>query len=212
MRYALLILVSFLTIGACKQKQSLTDKQKELSSGILDPQNTYTAEEIGWSVQLPRGWDVLTKDALKKNTIKGAKLIEETTKTDIDASGLVQLINIRKDAFNSFLSTMERFDTTGVGTYEEYNQFVFDLIKQTYEGKGMNVKYQEGAEMINGIEFQTFETKLFSPDKSKVILYQKMFNRLINGYDFGMTMNYNNDTDKETLEEMVRSSRFRIRD
>ena len=59
--------------------------------------------------------------------------------------------------------------------------------------------------------FDRFEIKLYSPDKKKVILEQKMFNALINGYDFTMNINFNNAADKETLMNLVLGSKFGIK-
>jgi hypothetical protein len=214
MKYTFLWLIVLLGFSSCKQKQkqTLADKQKEIGTGTLDAKNIYTSDKIGWTVMLPEGWDVETKEGTKKSTEKGTKLIEKTMNTEIDASALEQLINIKKDRFNSFLSTIEPYDEKEAGPYADNNQEIYGILKKTYAGQKIYAEYDEGTTTIDGLTFYTFMTTIYSSDKSKIILFQKMYSRLVNGYDLGMTINYNNDADQKTLESMVQNSHFTKRD
>lgn len=204
MKYILIISV-FCLICSCKEKN-------KIEVGKLDAVNTYTVDEIGWRVHVPSGWDILTREQLKRNTEKGKEAMESAIEMEIDASRLQQLLNLSKDKFNSFLSTMEKYDNAELDSYQKNNRNVNDMLKQTYESKGIYAEYHEDTVRIDGLLFNVFKSKIYAPDKQQVILNQAMYSRLINGYDVGMTINYNNETAKNELEKMLFSSTFSKRD
>src|SRR5258705_2985003 len=210
MKY-ILIIVAFLFFQSCKEKdkpQSLEEKQKEIETGSLSAASVYTADEIGWTVHVPAGWEILTKEQMKQNTAKGKKVMEESTAIEIDASDLQQLLNLRKDKFNSFLSTMEKYDIQEMGSYEKNSKTLNDLMKQAFEKQGIHADYSEDTAMIDGLRFTVFKSKMYGTDKKQVILNLVMYNRLINGYDVGMTITYNNEGTRNELEKMIIASKF----
>jgi hypothetical protein len=154
---------------------------------------------------------VLSKETIRENTEKGKKLIEKTYEGEVDASGLKQLLNLRKDRFNSFLSTMEHYDAGGAGSYEEYNQKLYQVMKDTYAAQGMKVEYSEDSASVDGLLFNVFTSRIYNKEGTAVILNQIMYSRLINGYDFGMTISYNSQTAHDELDKMIHHSRFSIR-
>jgi len=208
MRSTLFLVVLLFFFSECKHKQTHEQKKKELDAGQLSEKNIYTVKEVGWTVQIPDGWQIITKKEQSAMNEKGEKAIEETTGQQIDVSKLVDLINFKKDIFNSFLSTMEPFDEKKDGSYDQHNITIHELLKNTYASQNIYAEYELGATRIDGQMFDRFITKVYSPDKKHIILNQAMFSCLINGYDFSMTINYNNDTDKETLMNVIQTSKF----
>ena len=215
MKQAIILYLSFtLIIAGCiysPQKQTLQEKQKESGAGKLDERYVYSVREIGWSTSLPKDWTVISKRESAENTKKGQKLIEESVGTKIDASSLIELISIKKDKFNSFESTMEPFNESTDGSYDNQNFMVHDLIRQTYKAKNIHADYEIGATRIDGVMLDWFYIKVFAPDNKKVILQQKIYSALINGYDFAINISYNNETDEETLMKIINSSKFSIK-
>jgi hypothetical protein len=196
---------------SCKNKQTLEEKRKELKTGHLDEKNIYTAAEVGWTAQLPADWQVLTKRENFKLNEKGKEILEEATGSEINNSKLIELVSLRKDVFNIFLSTIEPYDESVDGDYDDHNSAVNELLKKAYIAKKIYTESEIGATKIDGIMFDRLAIRVYSPDKNKIILTQVMFSRLINGYDFAMTVNYNNKNDEQTLMDIVNSSKFSIR-
>jgi len=196
-----------LVIAGCKSKQTTKEKQQELQTGVLNEKNVYKADEIGWTIQLP-GWDVITKKENDKLNEKGKEAIKKSVGAEINTSRLMELINVRKDQFNTFLSTIEPYNEPSDGSYSEHNKMINEVVKNTYASKGMYAEYGEDTAIIDGLKFEIFSAKIYTPDKTKVIISQKMFSALINGYDFAMTMVYNNDVDMKVLESAIYSSKF----
>ena len=210
MKYILLIAL-FLFFQSCKENgkpQSLDEKQKEIDNGSLSAASIYTADEIGWTARIPAGWEILTKEQIKRNTARGKKALEESIDTEIDASGLQQLLNLRKDNFNSFLSTMEKYDTLEMGSYEENSKMLIDIMKETFGKQGIHATFSEDSATIDGLRFSVFNSTMYAPDKKQVILNLVMYSRLINGYDVGMTISYNNEDNRDELQKMLFSSKF----
>lgn len=207
MRKLLILSLFPLIIAGCKSKQTTKEKQKELQTGVLNEKNIYKADEIGWTIALP-DWGVITKTENKRLVEKGKEAMEKTAGGEIDASDLVELINLKKDPYNNFLSTIQPFDTLKYGSYAGQTKKVYKLLKDTYTLKKINAAYIEDTAIIDGLKFDVFTAKIYNPDKTKVIVSQKMFSALINGYDFAMTMVYNNDADMKVLESAIYTSKF----
>jgi hypothetical protein len=207
MRKLAILSLFLLLIAGCKSKQTAKEKQRELQTGTLNEKNIYTAKEIGWTIQLP-DWDVITKKENEKLNQKGKEALEKSVGAQINTSGLIELINIKKDPFNSFTSTIEAYNVATDGSYAEHNKMINEVVKNAYASKNIYAEYAEDTAIIDGLTFNVFSSKIYSPDKTKVILFQKLFSGLINGYDFGMSMNYNNDADMKTLESAIYSSKF----
>ena len=203
----LLTIVSFLTMLifiSCGQ----TDPNKQIDEGTVKDDN-YTSEEIGWTIRIPDGWTVINKEQTQANTEKGLKAMEETLENEIDYSGLKNLIGFQKNQFNIFQSTSEPFELEYEGEWEENNAFLKEIIYTTYLNQGMRADSSATTtEEIDGLEFQKYSFTIYSP-KGDVILKQTIYSRLINGFDFGVNLNYNNDEDKEEMLEAWRNSKFK---
>ena len=60
---------------------------------------------------------------------------------------------------------------------------------------------------IDGLEFHTYEFTIYSPE-GDIILNQIMYSRLINGLDFGVNINNNNESDKKEMLDVWLNSKF----
>ena len=207
MRYLLITILSVLILPGCKSKQGLKDKREELTKGTLDERSIYQVPEVGWTVKIPQDWPVISKKDMTKLSESGKDLLKNTTGTEVDVSSMNVLINLKKDPFNIFISTMEPFE----GTESEYatqNRQVYDVLKQAFAAKNIPCEYKESTMQVDGLDFDVFAVSAFDAAKKKVIISQKYFSRLINQQVFSMIINYNNETDEKTLMNMVETSRF----
>ncbi|MGE5943272.1 MAG: hypothetical protein ACM31G_02925 [Flavobacteriales bacterium] len=92
-------ILSLVLFISCKN-----DPNKQVDEGIVI-KNKYHSKEIGWTIEIPEGWDVTKRDKTQKREEKGLKLINEANGIDYDASGLKQLISFQKDRIHSFAAT-----------------------------------------------------------------------------------------------------------
>lgn len=197
---ALLLLTVFVS---CKN-----DPNKQIDEGRIT-ENTYNSKEIGWTMDIPNGWDVTLKSILDKRTKKGLDAINETTGVEIDVSGLKQLLNFQKNKYNIFQSTSEPFELEYEGEWEENNAGLKELIYSAYLQRGIKTDSTETKIIeIDGLKFQSYGFTIYSP-KGDVILNQIVYSRLINGFTFGVNINYNNESDKKEMLDVWLNSKFK---
>ena len=193
-----------LSLTSCGQ----VDPNKNIDEGKVEG-NVYTSEEIGWTIEIPKGWTVIDKEKTKETNEKGLKALEETMGGEIDYSGLKSLISLQKDQFNIFQSTSDPFKLEYEGEWEENNSALKEILYTTYLNQGMKTDSSATTiEKIDGLEFHKYSFTIYSP-KGEVILKQIMFSRLINGFDFGVNINYNNDKDRDELLKVFKNSKFK---
>ncbi|CAD0007825.1 MULTISPECIES: hypothetical protein [Flavobacterium] len=204
-RITLLIYTISLLLFSCDRK----DPNKQVDEGTLKGE-IYKSREIGWEIRVPTGWSIVSKDITEQQEEKGQKAIEKSSGQKMDLKSLKHLISFQKNQFNLFASTSEPFKEDFSGQYEQTNKDLNALIYQTYVDQGIKVDSSSGKEIIQGIKFSTFYTTIYAPD-GKVILNQILYSKLINGYDFGVNINYNNEEDKKTMIDAWKKSKFENR-
>lgn len=184
------------------------DPNQQVDEGIVK-NNIYTSEEIGWSIEIPEDWTVIDKEQTKANNERGLKAIEETIDGKIDYSELRNLIGFQKNQFNLFQSTSEPFVEEYDGEWEENNDALKEIIYMTYINNGIKTDSSATTiEKINGLDFKKFSFTIYSPN-DEVILEQIMYSRFIEGYDFSVNINYNNEKDKDVMMNAWKNSRFK---
>jgi hypothetical protein len=202
MNIKLLVLAGAILFYSCRPGND----KSGIDEGTLKGK-TYSSEEIGWTIQIPDGWTLISGDKLKENDEKGRKAIAEI-QGEVDISGLKHLVSFQKNPFNIFQSTTEPFELEYAGEWEENHEALKDLLKATYANQGMKADMSSSKAAIGGLEFHVVHIIIYAPD-GEIILYQDMYSRYMNGLDFSVNLNYNNDRDKETLETVWKNSRFK---
>ncbi len=205
---ALLFFTVAYLFTACKSHQTLKEKQLEVETGKIDESFKYTCNEVGWQTYLPKDWNLITKEENKKLNDKGKEAIKKSLGTEVDMSGVKDLVNLKKDIYNSFLSTIEKYDVTGMGNYYDHNLYVDKVLHDAYNAKKIKTEIKQGSEKIYGINFHTMEIKIYRPNSDEILLTQKMYSTLLKGYDFAMLINYNNENDRQILLKIINCSKF----
>lgn len=182
------------------------DPNKQIDEGKVKG-TLYESKEIGWSIEIPKEWKIISKDQVEANDEKGKNAIEKSTGQQIDTKALKHLISFQKDQFNTFSSTSEPFKEEFPGEYQQNSKFINEILYNTYTSQGIKADTASGKEIIQGLEFNAFYAKIYGPD-GKLILNQILYSRLINGYDFGVNINYNNDQDKKIMMNAFLKSKF----
>ena len=170
----------------------------------------YASKEIGWAIEIPTDWTVISRDKLEANEAKGKEAIEQSTGLAIEAEGLKHLISFQKNPFNIFTSSSQPFTEQFEGEYQQSTKQTHEIIYQTYTDQGIKSDSSSGIETIQGLVFNTFYTTIYAPN-GDVIIHQIIYTRLINGYDFSVNINYNNDEDKKIMVDALKKSTFTAR-
>jgi len=183
-----------------------TKEQKNPDEGKITG-NTYVSEEIGWSIQIPEDWELTTKEVVEALDQKGKTALEDELGQDIDTKALKHLLGFQKDKFNNFSATSEPFTEEFPGEYQQANRQLNEIIFNAFKSKGIKADTSTGKVSIDGIDFNVLYSTIYAPDGT-VILNQILYSKLINGFDFGVNINYNNPKDKETLTNAFYKSKF----
>lgn len=182
-------------------------------SGPSDPDegkikgDIYHSDEIGWTIEIPNGWNVTDRDELDRRQDKGKDIFEERLGEEIEIVGLKNLINFQKDKANVFMSTSQRFVEEYPGEYEDVNNTLKQVIYDTYTSQGIKTDSLSYKLMFKGKLFYAFHTTIYAENGDE-ILNQLMFSKWINGYDFGAVVNYNNEADKKVMMDALKNSTF----
>ena len=196
------LLFSILLFSACTP----TDPNQQIDEGQVQG-SMYESKEIGWQIEIPKDWKIIAKDAIEANDEKGKEAIKEAIGQEVDAKSLKHLISFQKDQFNIFNSTSQPYKEESPGDYQVSNKALNEIIYHTFANQGIKVDTSSGYEKIQDLQFNKFSITVYD-NKNNVILKQLLFSRLINGYDFGVNINYNNEQDKETMLNAFYKSKF----
>ena len=209
MKYLLSAVLFLFIFQGCLENPFKQKAKPTPAEGKSLTETTFKSDKIGWKINLPKGneWKIISTtehDSLNK---KGREVIEESTGTELPESQAEQLISFRKDQFNSFMSTVEPFDESADGSYDDMLTVIHQVIKNGYAAKNIKADYEISATRIDGIMVDRFDIKIYSPN-NKVILNQHVFTCLIKNRLLSINLLANNKTDGETLEKVVFSSDF----
>jgi len=197
MRWLFLLITTIFLFENCEQKADpLTEK-------------TYTAEKIGWTIQLPdKKWKEISEQELNKMHQEGSEIIQEATEMKIDNSDIENLINLKKNQPNYFLASIQPYDSASFKNYDEMVKELHDIIKVFIESKKISAEYEIGATRIDGLMLDRYIIRFHSKKADKKIFYQEYYTCLINNYVLSIILGYNNDRDRETLQNILQSSDF----
>ena len=203
MKTTFLITLTIIALTSCKP----SDPNKSVEEGKVEG-NIYTSEEIGWTMEIPQGWKVIDKEKSEEFQEQGKKALENNTDATVDLNELKMLISFQKDQFNIFQSTSEPFNLEYEGQWEENNAATKAIIYATYVNMGIQADSTATKTItIDGLDFQTY-TFAIRDQEGNVIMTQTMYSRLINGFDFGVNINYNNEKDRDEMFKAFLNSKF----
>lgn len=201
--FTLTLSVVITALTACGE----IDPNAQIDEGKITG-DLYTSSEIGWTMHIPKGWAILTRDQVDSYQDKGKQAIEGEIGVEVDTDEVKNLLSLKKDRLNIFQSTSQPFVEEYPGEWKESNKALKQLLVDTYQSKGIGTTVTDTTtETIDGITFETYEFTLRKPD-GKEFLWQLMYSSLVNGYDFGMNITYSNEQSRDEILSAWRASRF----
>jgi hypothetical protein len=215
MKKSLILSITIFCFCSCEYKpQQKYPDTTYTPVGNIDPDEgqingeVYRSEEIGWTIEIPVGWSITDRNELDRRDEKGKEVIEENIGVELEVEGLKNLLCFQKDKFNIFSSTSQPFEVTYPGEYHESAQFVKSFIYNTFKAEGIKTDTCSSVIFFQSKQFYVFHSIMFDKNGTDIVIEQTMFRQLINGFDFGVNITYNNDTDRDILLNALKTSRF----
>lgn len=186
----------------------------ELSEGsipvIYTKKSIYQVKEIGWTIQIPAGWETIPQESIDFIIQNRNRLYQYSL--DINMNDQPDnLIYIRKKNGSSFYAKMKPYNKQLLGNYDDYIINFHKAVKDLHLVNHIKAEYQLGAMRIGDIMFDRFNIKINSPVLNDRPIQQSYFIALVNGIEFGMTITWTDEAEEEILLNIIRSSHFSIK-
>jgi hypothetical protein len=194
----LVLVVSVICPGA--------EAQEALFEGRI-VEHVYKNEKLGWETAIPAGWVVGSKSEIARIEGMGKEAMEKALKQKV-VPDHTPLLYLQKDQFNRFTSAAQKFDPKRDGRYKDQQEFVFKAILDAYRTEGITFDHKRGKELIGGLEFESMQVTLYTPDRKKVIAHQIVYDRLINERSLMVSVMFNNDADRASIVDALKKSKF----
>lgn len=200
------LLLATTLLFSCKQRSKYTDPDQKVDVGTIKGE-TYTNEDIGWTIVIPKGWTVISRGQTEANEKKGADAIRKSSHKEIDMSSLRHLISFQKGKFNSFMSTLDSLPNATPESFEVNCAAVGKVIYDAYTSQGIKSDTSSGTAVIRGRRFHVFYATIYNRE-GKALLRQELYSKLMGDNIFSVTFNYTNEADKKEMMDAFKNSRF----
>ncbi len=195
-----------LALFSCKSKQPQNPKDF-VQTGVVDANKVYIDSVTGWNFKMPQDWDLVALKESKERQEKGTRMVQEALNQKIEMDPIVRLMSMKINDRNVMEANRMPYDTLLETNKDELTTSIFQLLRATYTAKGIKYEALPGAEKIDGVMFDTYSVKVFSPS-GKNVLKQELFSTLLNGQVFTMTVSYNKEEEGQNMLAAVRASKF----
>ena len=178
--------------------------------------NTYTWEEGGWTIEIPSGWTIMSKDKIEQIVSRGVKAIKKAGEKAIkkatkqsENESVEYLVSFQKDKdnVNRFLSESQALGVKSKGEWEDRLDSDKRLMLETFRKNGIKTEAGDTETVkIDGVDFKTFQLKLHGPAGSGT---ERLYYSLIKGCEVVISMTYNNDADRDVMVGVLQNSKFK---
>lgn len=168
----------------------------------------FTFNDIGWTIDLPEGFELLDSTSVAAKIAKGRQTVESTSNGTISTSETKPLIVAKKNESNYFISSLTPFDEGKDGSWTSTNREIRQIAFKTLVEKFPSAKYDSATSVIfiDSLPFSKF--LIVGKEDNGVIYKSIMLGKLYKGYDFKITyMCVDGNIEKE-IEEMLEQSKF----
>ncbi|WP_276501341.1 hypothetical protein [Terrimonas pollutisoli] len=173
-----------------------------------ESQRIYSFKQVGWTIELPPGFEVMDSSQNTARMERGLKALEEANDITADVSGTITLIGATKNKFNYFNATIERFNPRTDGSWQASNQQLKDMVYATFaeKMKDATIDTASGKAKIDGVSFDKFRITVKVGDR--VLFNSFLLSKFYKGYNFGISYLYLDERTKEEIESMLEKSKF----
>lgn len=142
--------------------------------------NEYYNGEFKWNIVIPENFQYVNSEEQKRLQEKGEDAIEKTYGQEITNQS-IHIFAFNNGKFNYFDSSYQPFDTEIDGDYITTCKGVNNILYETMSTqlKGAEIDTISSTEIIDKLEFQTFNLKVKLPNgiNMNMIMYSRLFDK-----------------------------------
>ena len=166
----------------------------------------YDDPVLGWSMQRPPGWSVMSPDEVDAQARKGRALLEETLGERVEMNH-TNLLHLRSNRKSVFTSTREYYDESA-GPYAAVQETLFQAVRESFATADIPIRVERRRETIDGVAFQLMQVSMRArDDESREIMQQYLYNALVRNQCFTVTVTAVTTVDDAELEAGLRAWR-----
>lgn len=193
-KHTIVFIILLLTITACNNNGISTNS---------DGNKVYTFEPIGWQMELPEGWEVLSASQRDKLAYAAQNYYEEETQNNRKEGEKKIILGVRKaekdmNACYAFIRSYNR---------DEDYPSLRDLLKQQYRSYSADFYSADtslSVETMNGLTFE--KAVLDVMYRGKHYFTYTTYSTMLDTLNFGVSIVSNNNTDEQMLVNTFRKS------
>ena len=168
----------------------------------------FTFNDIGWTINLPEGFELLDSTSVAARMAKGRQAVESTNGDKMEAMERKQLIIAKKNGSNYFGCSLTPFDEVKDGSWQSTNQKQRELAFETMVKKVPSAQFDSVTTLvtIDSVLFSKFLT--VGKQNGKVIYQSIMLGKFYKNSDLNIFYVCVDENIETEIEEMLRQSKF----
>lgn len=216
--YALLVVLFLIVFPAgCGNKTTGVQKIEEKPDlgSIVD--DTYNNEYFGFSIEIPKGWQVQDNETKRMLSEKGTdliagenqnqkKLLDQSKQTTFDLLAMFKHPLGTPVTYNpSFAIVAEKINhLPGIKNGKDY----LKNVKLILENADIQYEFPKDiySQDVHNVPCDILEAQI---DLGSIIVNQKYYSTIIKGYAFNFVISYSNQEELDELNEIIKSIAFK---
>ncbi len=184
-----------------------------INPNALTESLTVENEEVGWKIEVPKGWEVANEDEGLAYLKKEIQRIDKRLNHEPNTDELIHLLKITRNETNTLAISAKPVYEEVLGEWELNNEIARKFLIAAYRfGDDTLANVSEPTTVnINGLDFITYSIS-YSKQGSDTVTKQNVYSAFYNGYDLSASITYLEDEMKDEMLAIWNSSQFEIRD
>ncbi len=167
----------------------------------------FTFKEIGWTIDLPEGFEV-DDSASAAAKMAASKKSMEAINVNMVALETKHLIVAKKNVSNYFICSLTPFDESEYGSWLNATQKIRDISFESQSKKSPLAQFDSLTSLIT-IDTLSFSKFLITIKENNQLVYHSvMLSKLYKGYDLKISYGCSDNDVAKEIKEMLRRSKF----
>ena len=173
-------------------------------------QKTYKVGKISWEFKKPANYKTRI-DNFSSTAKKGDSVLKKNYNLEKQSNGEEILFSLAKSdsaVLNIIIGSYSDNSNIAKFTLKGYVDKLVEFMKLNYEQLQSEAHITTKEAFINNVKFYVIENRIYHKDK-KLTYWTKMYIAEVSGKELNITVTYDNEVDKKSIETSIMTSKFR---